>query len=211
MARAWKRWHQLGGRVRPVLGDACLVGKGGRPAAVGLRGSNPAPSCFAGQGRSGECRVTCGSRMPAVTDRARRGPAVPDAVRTQHGPGSRTYRGLGKYLGRDARLSQVGWPGRAKLASAEALRGRLGAPAWRAPIGTHDPSLHCSRSFPRRGQIPPFTREWLQDGRARRPSPPTATPTPTLTEVVARPPALRRGAGGPRCGRSGRRPPRCRG
>jgi hypothetical protein len=34
MARAWQRWHQLGGTVRPVLGDACLVGKGGRPAAV---------------------------------------------------------------------------------------------------------------------------------------------------------------------------------
>jgi hypothetical protein len=34
MARAWRRWHHLGGRVRPVLGDACLVGKGRRPAAA---------------------------------------------------------------------------------------------------------------------------------------------------------------------------------
>jgi hypothetical protein len=33
-ARAWRRWHHLGGRVRPVLGDACLVGKGRWPAAA---------------------------------------------------------------------------------------------------------------------------------------------------------------------------------
>ena len=25
MARGWQRWHQLGRRVRPVLGDTCLV------------------------------------------------------------------------------------------------------------------------------------------------------------------------------------------
>jgi hypothetical protein len=33
-ARAWRRWHHLGGRVRPVLGNACLVGKGRWPAAA---------------------------------------------------------------------------------------------------------------------------------------------------------------------------------
>jgi hypothetical protein len=50
------------------------------------RGSNPAPCCFAVRGRSGECRATSDSGMPAVTARARRGPAVSDAVRTQRGP-----------------------------------------------------------------------------------------------------------------------------
>jgi hypothetical protein len=41
-----------------------------------MRGSNPAPAGFAVQGRRGEDRVTCDVRMPAVTARARRGPAV---------------------------------------------------------------------------------------------------------------------------------------
>jgi hypothetical protein len=54
--------------------------------------SNPAPACFAVQGRSTECLVTCDSSIPAVTARARQGPAVPDAVRTQHGPGSRAWK-----------------------------------------------------------------------------------------------------------------------
>jgi hypothetical protein len=35
--------HQLDRRVRPVPGDHCLVRKGRRPAAVGLRSSNSAP------------------------------------------------------------------------------------------------------------------------------------------------------------------------
>jgi hypothetical protein len=39
------------------------------------------------RGRSGECRVTCDSYAPVVTGRARRGPAVPDVVRTWRGPG----------------------------------------------------------------------------------------------------------------------------
>ena len=43
--------------------------------------------------RSGECLVICDSRSPTLTARARQGSAVPDAVRTQHGPG----RELGKH------------------------------------------------------------------------------------------------------------------
>jgi hypothetical protein len=50
MARAWQRWHQLGGRVRPALGDACLVGKGHRPAAAVAWDSKPLPSCSSGRG-----------------------------------------------------------------------------------------------------------------------------------------------------------------
>src|SRR5215208_1546794 len=34
MVRAWRRRHHLGGRVRSVLGDAGLVGKGRRPTAA---------------------------------------------------------------------------------------------------------------------------------------------------------------------------------
>jgi hypothetical protein len=44
----------LGGRVRPVLGDACLVGKGRWPAAAVRWDSNPAPGCFAVRGHGGE-------------------------------------------------------------------------------------------------------------------------------------------------------------
>jgi hypothetical protein len=68
-------------------GDHCLVGKGRRPAAVGLRGSNPVRCCSAVRGCSGGPPVTCDPRSPSVTARARPGPAVPDAKRTQRGPG----------------------------------------------------------------------------------------------------------------------------
>jgi hypothetical protein len=50
------------------------------------RGSNPAPGCFVGRGPDGGCRVTWDSRSPDVTARAHQGPAVPGAMRTQHGP-----------------------------------------------------------------------------------------------------------------------------
>jgi len=56
------------------------------------RGSNPAPGCFTVRGHDGGCRVTCDSGSPDVTARARRGPAVTDAVRTQRGPGSRAWK-----------------------------------------------------------------------------------------------------------------------
>jgi hypothetical protein len=88
MARAWRRWHHLGGRVWSVLGDACLVGKGRWPAAaVGVRGSNPALCCLAVPGGSGEGCVTCGCCALVVTAGARRGPGVSGGVRTRRGPG----------------------------------------------------------------------------------------------------------------------------
>jgi len=80
MARAWQRWHQLGGKVRPVLGDVCLVGKGRRPAAAVGWDSKPLPRRFGGRGPRLECLMTWGSCIPALTARAgedRRGPAVP--------------------------------------------------------------------------------------------------------------------------------------
>ena len=39
---------------------------------------NPAPRWFGGRGRGGGCRLTCDSRSPTLTARARLGPAVPD-------------------------------------------------------------------------------------------------------------------------------------
>jgi hypothetical protein len=71
-----------------VLDDACLVGEGRRPAAAVRWDSNPVPCCFAVRGRTAGPPVTCGSHLLSVTARAHRGPAVPDAVRTQHGPES---------------------------------------------------------------------------------------------------------------------------
>ena len=50
-----------------------------------LRGSNPVQRCSAIRGQSAGPPVTCDSHSPSMTARARRGPAVPDAVRTQHG------------------------------------------------------------------------------------------------------------------------------
>jgi hypothetical protein len=82
-------------QVRPVLGDHLPRGqaaKGG--AAVVGWDSNPAPPCFAGRGRSGGRRVTCDSRSPGVTARARPGPAVPGAVRTQRGPANSSLSAL---------------------------------------------------------------------------------------------------------------------
>jgi hypothetical protein len=57
----------------------------------GRRDSNPAPGCFAVRGRDGEGPLTCDPDSPTLTARARRGPAVPDAVRTQHGPAPLDY------------------------------------------------------------------------------------------------------------------------
>jgi hypothetical protein len=42
----------------------------------GLRGSNPAPGCFAVRGRDGGRPLTCDPDPPTLTARARRGPAV---------------------------------------------------------------------------------------------------------------------------------------
>jgi hypothetical protein len=95
MARAWQRWHHLGGRVRAVLGDACLVGKGRWPAAAVRWDSNPPSPRSILCGRRLECLMTWHSCIPAMTARARRGPAVAEAVRTQRGPARR--RQLGKH------------------------------------------------------------------------------------------------------------------
>ena len=58
-------------------------------------------------------QLTCGSRIPVVTAGARRGPAVLDAVRTQHGPRSRDYRELGKlpWTAPDGLILQLGGHG----------------------------------------------------------------------------------------------------
>jgi hypothetical protein len=52
----------------------------------GLRGSNPVQCSSAVRGRSGGPPATCDLLWPGMTARARRGPAVPGAVRTQRGP-----------------------------------------------------------------------------------------------------------------------------
>jgi hypothetical protein len=49
------------------------------------KGSNPAPGHLVVRGQRGECRVTCDSRPPPLIARARSGPVVSDAVRTQRG------------------------------------------------------------------------------------------------------------------------------
>jgi hypothetical protein len=62
-----------------------------------MRGSNPVPCCSAVRGRSGGPPVTCDPHSPTVTARARRGPAVPDAMRTERGPRCMCHRELGKH------------------------------------------------------------------------------------------------------------------
>jgi hypothetical protein len=82
-----RRWPQAQPEVETRPGrPACFVGKGGRPAAVGLRSSNPPPQYRSGRGPGREDALACGSSMPVVTAHVRRQPAVPDAVRTQRGP-----------------------------------------------------------------------------------------------------------------------------
>src|SRR5215218_10438529 len=96
MARAWQRWHQLGGKVRPVLGDVCLVGKGRRPAAAVGWDSKPLPRRFGGRGPRLECLMTWGSCIPALTARAgedRRFRCRADPARTS------AARQLGKTVG----------------------------------------------------------------------------------------------------------------
>jgi hypothetical protein len=56
-----------------------------------LRGSNPSPGCYADRGWSGGPPVTCDPHSPSVTAPARWRPAVPHAVRTQHGPATLDY------------------------------------------------------------------------------------------------------------------------
>ena len=86
MARARRRWHHLGGRVRSVHGDAYLVGKGRWQAAAVSWDSNPPSRCTTPRGPGREDVVTCGFFVPVLTARAHRNPAVSDAVWTHHGP-----------------------------------------------------------------------------------------------------------------------------
>jgi hypothetical protein len=74
------------GEARPRRPLGSLARAVGPAAAGGVRGSKPPPSCSSGRGPGHEGTATCGSFRPVVTGRARRGPAVPDATRTQHGP-----------------------------------------------------------------------------------------------------------------------------
>ena len=97
-ARPHPSWRQqspaqvMGEPPRPAT---CLVRKGQHAhAGRWVRDSNPAPGCFAVQGRGGGCLVTCDCRSPTVTARDHRGPAVPDAVRTQRGPGPRAWEAV---------------------------------------------------------------------------------------------------------------------
>jgi hypothetical protein len=84
--------HKLNRRVRPVHDDHLPRWQGPEVAAAPwVRGSNPAPGCFAVRGRDGGRSLTCDADSPMLTARARRGPAVTDAVRTQHGPASLDY------------------------------------------------------------------------------------------------------------------------
>jgi hypothetical protein len=66
----------------------------------GLRGSNPAPGCFAVRGRDGGRPLTCDPDSPTLTARARRGPAVLDAVRTSTDQGARPPRAWEALFGR---------------------------------------------------------------------------------------------------------------
>lgn len=89
----WRRWPPARpqsealpqGEALPRQALAGWQGAGG-PRQLDRWGSNPAPRCPGLPGPGSVCAVTWDSRMPAVTARAHRGPAVSDAVRTQRGP-----------------------------------------------------------------------------------------------------------------------------
>jgi hypothetical protein len=82
---------------------------------LGRWDSNPVPCRFAVRGRGGGCRVICNSDLPNVTARARREPAVTDAVRAQRGPGSRAWK---------ARPVVSSWPDAAPMPQVRRLRDR---------------------------------------------------------------------------------------
>jgi hypothetical protein len=63
---------------------ACQVGAGG--------GLEPIPGSLCCPRSRRECLVTWDCGVPVVTTRARRGPAVSDAVRIQRGPGPRAWK-----------------------------------------------------------------------------------------------------------------------
>ena len=102
--------HKLNQRVRPSLGDHCIVGKnpqGSRQLGV-VSPAGQLPGALSRDGRhklgpwrasmirtttwtersrwSDECAVAWGPRMPAVTACARLEPSLPGAMRIQRGP-----------------------------------------------------------------------------------------------------------------------------
>jgi hypothetical protein len=79
-----------------VLDDACLVGKGRRPAAAARWDSNPPPPQLSGRGLRRAEPLSCGSCVPAGAARARQRPAVSDATRTSADQ-AMSYRKLGKH------------------------------------------------------------------------------------------------------------------
>src|SRR5215211_468812 len=79
------------------------------PSRVPEEGLEPGPIPIRRPRSGGECHVTCDSCSPWVTAGARREPAVPDAVRTQRGPGSRAWK---------ARPVPWSWPDPAPLPQA---------------------------------------------------------------------------------------------
>jgi hypothetical protein len=78
------RWWVLGrhGTTRPISRGVPKLVRG----RWGRWDSNPPPRCTIPRGPGREDMVTCGFFVPVVTARAHRKPAVPDVLRTHHGP-----------------------------------------------------------------------------------------------------------------------------
>jgi len=70
------------GGARQIASDLIVRGPRRGPRRRLGKGSNPPWLWWAAQGPRGDSTVNWGLFVPVVTVRARRGPAVPDAVRT---------------------------------------------------------------------------------------------------------------------------------
>jgi hypothetical protein len=142
MARAWWRWHHLGGRVRPVLGDTYIVGKGRWPAAAVRWDSKPPRPCSSGRGSGRTGTMTCGFFIPVGGRRARRHLLVADAVRPSAYQWTSQRRAVAPGTSAVRRVPQQpssSWPSRRRR------RGSRGAPP-------------CQRSTAERSASQPFPR-----------------------------------------------------